>query len=197
MQLKINHDVNIEFSQLDKEPNYSEEDDNVESIISDICYILQKMEISDFIVSGFGDNKWPVDVRTDLSVILSQVSDVLKAINYEENFDLDFFEQGIERYLSFVNKGNTFLVTCRSFTPRWEPKPNQISLDKQVFIKMLVNLKIEFCKISKIICPKLSSHPCFFDWCDSVESAWECALTTSAVTINDFFLVPTLWGMQL
>jgi hypothetical protein len=165
MQLKIHQDLKIEFPQLYKEPSYSEEDNNVGSIINDICDILQEIKVADFIVSGFGDSKWPVDVRTDLSVILSQVSEVLEAINSSNDFDLDFFEQGVERYLSFTDKGNTFLVTCRSFTSRWEPKPNQISLDKRVFTKMIIDLKIEFCHAAKTICPKLSSHPWFFNWC--------------------------------
>ncbi len=165
MQLKIHPDLNIEFPQLDKEANYSEEEDNVESIISDICDILQEMKVADFIVSGFGDDKWPVDVRTDLSVILSQVSEVLKAINSSKNFVLDFFEQGVERYLSFTDKGNTFLVTCCSFRSHWEPEPNQICLDKRIFTQMIIDLKIEFCNASKMICPKLSNHPWFFNWC--------------------------------
>lgn len=71
---------------------------------------------SRFVVSGFGQEKWPVSVDTDLPIFLEQLPDLLKSIESRKNFRLDFYEQGVERYLSFILSDAEYSISCISFT---------------------------------------------------------------------------------
>ena len=51
---------------------YEEELDDVRSIISDVCEALADTTSADFIVSGFGQKRWPVDVWADLPTFLER-----------------------------------------------------------------------------------------------------------------------------
>jgi len=61
--------VSIEYAQSTygtkpsmEQPDYNEELDNIESLITDICDVLSDTQTIRFRVSGFGEPAWPVDV---------------------------------------------------------------------------------------------------------------------------------------
>lgn len=57
---------------------YDTELDDIRSILMDACRLLEHHVI--FVVSGFGQDRWPVDTGTDLPVFLEQLPHVLKAV---------------------------------------------------------------------------------------------------------------------
>lgn len=59
---------------------YEDGVDDVRSILCDVCDALAGSSSADFIVSGFGQERWPVDVRTDLAVFLEQLPNALASV---------------------------------------------------------------------------------------------------------------------
>jgi hypothetical protein len=93
---------------------YDAELDDVRSIFSDICQFIDRN--GEFIVSGFGQERWPVDVVTDLPVLLEQMPSIVSAMRDGKATELDFYEQGIERSISFSPSSSGYLATCTSQT---------------------------------------------------------------------------------
>jgi hypothetical protein len=82
---------------------------NFLSIVGHVTTILEELGTVSFLVEGFGDDRWPVDVGTDLCVVLEQLPDLWAWLSEDrkECFELDFFEQGMARKLVLVpSKGN-------------------------------------------------------------------------------------------
>jgi hypothetical protein len=52
---------------------YDIELDNITSVLIDICDALAEEASVHFLVGGFGQDPWPVDVRMDLPVVIEQV----------------------------------------------------------------------------------------------------------------------------
>src|SRR5471032_2614651 len=109
--------MNIEISLIENKTipnlpgkNYDPELDDIRSILIDVCEALSNYV--QFNVSGFGQDNWPVDVATDLAVFLEQLPYFMIAISAGENFELQFYEQGIRSEERRVGK------ECRS---RWSP----------------------------------------------------------------------------
>ncbi len=47
-------------------------------------------------IEGFADDPWPVDVETDLAVVLGQLSKALSGLRHNGEVTLESYEQGIE-----------------------------------------------------------------------------------------------------
>jgi hypothetical protein len=162
-----------EFAYLDRDPKYDEQYDDVNSIINDLCEVMSETNLVTFVVNGFGQRSWPVDVSIDLATILERVPFVLNSIiNENYTFDLDFYEQGIQRRLLF-SLGDTddiVKVDCISGTD-WIPSPKVIFLEKSFIKEGLFNLYYSFCNYSRNMFPKLSSHKWFIDWCNTYKAS--------------------------
>src|SRR5512138_2113068 len=78
---------------------YAEDLDDVRSLLHDLCSALEEQGSIRFVVE-FAGERWPTDVRTDLTTVLEQMPDVARGIS--EAFEIDFFEQGLERTLHFT-----------------------------------------------------------------------------------------------
>lgn len=50
------------------------------AIFIDICEVFEISESIVFLVSGFGQEQWPVDCRTDLLTVIEQIPFILKKI---------------------------------------------------------------------------------------------------------------------
>ena len=72
---------------------YSEDFDDVRSIIADICDTLEELGVATFSVGGFGQAEWPVDVRYDLLTFVEHIGDVLTSMKKGNPTDLVFPEQ--------------------------------------------------------------------------------------------------------
>lgn len=154
----------VPFPQLDREPDYDYQYDNYLSALIDLCDVLDETSIFKFQVSGFGQDRWPVDIRTDLLTILEQMPTILRSIECASYpFQLDFYEQGIERQLNF-EEANTFIkISCYGGT-LWEPNPSVYFVKESDILIQLYNLRDSFVEAVKIVCPKLASSELFATW---------------------------------
>ena len=143
---------------------YDHELDNITSVLSDICEALAEEGSVRFLVGGFGQEPWPVDVRTDLPVVIEQVPAVLKAIRSGVSTSLGFYEQGIERELAIDPSGATeVIVECQSMTS-WQPRPSAITMKRQDLLALLGAFLGEFVERARQRCPDLVDHAWFREW---------------------------------
>ena len=131
--------------------------DDIRSILLDICEAIS--EQGEFIVAGFGQDRWPVDVGTDLPILLEQLPKVLQAVKAGIATEIDFYEQGIERRIEFSPDGNTYRATCISLT-EWQPNPATEKVDRIVLAEMLSDVQTKMVNLIQGIAPALVEH----DW---------------------------------
>jgi len=139
-------------------------EDDIRSILDEICNALSRIGNVSFEVSGFGDENWPVDVRTDLPILLEQLPDAIYAVGAGREFIIDFYEQGIERQLTFSPaSASSYTVVCASET-NWYPEPSQVELSKAHICEMLFGIQMTFVKTVQKQWPRIAIHPWFADW---------------------------------
>lgn len=141
-----------------------DECDDLGGLIASICDHLERFECAKFTVSGFGDPKWPVTVSTDLAVILEQLPGVSRALNERhEEFQLEFFEQGVERLLEFNRRGEDLDVTCSSQTG-WIPSPQTMRMPAAEMAAQVKELRATFLRVVDWCLPEVRRHPWLECW---------------------------------
>lgn len=139
--------------------------DDVRSILFDICQVFADSRKIKFNVEGFGQAHWPVDVSTDLMTVIEQLPDLLDWLDSAsiDQFDLDFYEQGIERVLLFKRVNNEIRIACESRTS-WQPDTGEELIQKTAFDTMFTNLANDFIGYAKKLCPNIVRHKWFQEW---------------------------------
>ena len=151
MKLMLDNDV-YEYS-IDNEPReYDSSLDDGRSVIADICEVCFESKKIEFQVSGFGQELWPVDCLYDLTCIVEQLPEALESISSKEKFTLNFYEQGMERIVSFDYNEDFYILTCTSRTD-WQPNPKTIIAQECDIREILEQLKKDFYKYTNIMCP--------------------------------------------
>lgn len=154
-----------------------EEVENVEDLFPEICDQLENSNLVKFRVEGFGELPLPVDVSTDLMIVIEQLSDFLKFLDTWKASTgyLKFYEQGIERQRIFTKVGNLVKINCHPLLainesakenqPAWGQNIAEEPLDKKSLKIMIGNLILTFVSIASELCPTLTNHKCFQEWC--------------------------------
>jgi hypothetical protein len=133
-------------------------------VLSTICRWLARHGVVLFEVGGFGQVRWPVDVAVDLAVVAEQVPAVLEGLALRRTVDLDFYEQGIQRLLTFEPADNDQLkVSCRSGTA-WTPIPDEYLQLRSEVLEMFAVLGKIFIDTALDKCPGPASHETFQAW---------------------------------
>lgn len=145
---------------------YDNELDDGRSIILDICEIFAETEKILFSVSGFGDGNWLVDCRFDLPAIIEQLPEIISKINRKDfNIKLDFYEQGIEREIIFMDEEDVVKLECIS-RKDWVPEPINIEMSKKDVSRIFYKLYENFISYSEVLCSDLANHYLFKEWMD-------------------------------
>lgn len=138
--------------------------DNITSVLADICEALAEEASVRFLVGGFGQDPWPVDVWADLPVVIEQVPAVIKAVRSGASTNLGFYEQGVQRVLAMEPSGPTeVIVECQSMTS-WQPQPSTITMKRQELLVLLGSFLGEFVEHARQRCPDLVDHTWFREW---------------------------------
>lgn len=128
-----------------------------------ICGALRRN--IEFNVSGFGQARWPVDVETDLPLFLDQLPAAILNADSGLAFEIDFYEQGLERRIEFSPVGKSFYVSCSSGTD-WRPEPKFLNIDQNSVVSLLREPMERFVEIVVSALPVVLQNPCFQSWRD-------------------------------
>lgn len=138
--------------------------DDPQAILSCICEAFQNSPFVSFLVGGFGQDRWPVDCRTDLCTVIEQVPDLLEKTRAGiYSFELDFYEQGIERRLLFEEEMNLVKVTCSSRT-EWVPHPRSVFMEKTAISQLFEEMYSNFLDFGKVVGEGLLNHTLLNEW---------------------------------
>jgi hypothetical protein len=144
---------------------YDCENDDVRSIIHDACQAFGAL--SEFRVSGFGQNQWPVDVTTDLPIFLEELPSVIRAVQRSMPAEIDFCEQGAERSIRLTPASDSYFAECVSMTT-WQPDPRIEKISCKELEEMLLTSKDTFMKALSGMAPELAAHPWIRNWAEGV-----------------------------
>ncbi len=136
--------------------------DSVESMVMFLCDLLDEADCCHFFVKGFGDDNWPVDVHTDMSCFVEQLNAGILAIKNSLDFDLDFYEQGLQRRVNFTFENDAYNLNCVSGTD-WKPS-SEISMDAKAIEKKLVTFKSKLTNVALMKIPQLNDNNVFKSW---------------------------------
>ena len=135
--------------------------DELAYVLGAQCRALAATGGVSFQVEGFGQDRWPVDVETDLAVVLEQLPAVLSGLRkLGEPFQLNFYEQGIERYLTGTRNGDEVRFECMSLSLRWSPNPSIEVVDLVEAERMFHELRRTYVAAVERVCPWLSPFAC-------------------------------------
>jgi hypothetical protein len=138
-------------------------------MLAEICDALDDARCLAFRVDGFGQLPWPVDVRTDLLTVLEQLPDILKSIRNPgvDEFLLDFYEQGIERQVTFRKRGIWVDLRCESRLD-WVPQNDTETIRSAALEVMMRGVARVFIDCVRRLLPSVDANPNFQAWCDSL-----------------------------
>lgn len=149
-----------------EQTNYDYELDNESSVLFDICKYLHQTRSVEFIVEGFGSERWPVDCEFDLPSVIEELPEMIQNFNNNQyNCILGFYEQGVMREIIISDKGDgNLLLECKSLIPSFLPKPSCIIMDKSTIKEMFEQIFRTFINYSRLVCPNLLNEQLFIDW---------------------------------
>ncbi|WP_199694372.1 hypothetical protein [Sorangium cellulosum] len=97
-------------------------------------------------------------------VVVEQLGDVLASMAQDQVCKLEFYEQGIERVVSFVPGNGELLVQCDDLIVNPTSRTEYVLMSRESVIEELVGLADEFLRVSRACCGQLVSHPWFVEW---------------------------------
>jgi hypothetical protein len=106
-------------------------------LIADAALELHEAGGVEFVVSGFGQERWPLDVGGDLNFVLWEIEDVVSEISRGDATVLDFFEQGRARRIEIVPEGSMVHLECHSYEDHWIPEPPTCSMERALLLAQL------------------------------------------------------------
>ena len=163
LSLEINENLE-NYSQINIIYDYDYLNDDINVVIQELCEIFEEKDIVKFRVSGFGQDNWPVDIVVDLVTIIQQIPEIINSIcSGCYPFQLDFYEQGIERRLEFEKYDDFIKITCYSGTS-WTPNPRSIYLTEKDILFQFLNFKESFLQAATRVYPQLSGSNLFSVW---------------------------------
>ena len=119
----------------------------------------------DFHVSGFGEERWPLSLETDFVILLEQLLPFCEWIfgSTEDNFIIDFYEQGVERVIHYSRRAEIIKITCESYTD-WVPNPKTEFISKNDLIAEITAFITALFLILQKISPILVENVLIKEW---------------------------------
>lgn len=151
---------------------YDPELDDVGSVLGDICEVLETAGIS-FLARVCSNEAWPVTVSTDLLVVVEQIGDTISDLARGQTSKLDFYEQGVERTISFAPQNGDMLIECSDMIVKTTSQPEAVTLPSDRVLQELTCLAEDFLRASQICCPDLANHPWFQEWATGLQHTLE------------------------
>jgi hypothetical protein len=140
---------------------YSKQLDTVASIFSDVCDELEGQ--GQFHASGFGQDRWPMQIHYDLVVLLEQLPSVIRAVQSGIASEIDFCGQGVERKLYIEPAADQWEISCASYG-QWTPSRIVELMTQASLLHVLFAVRDEFVRALSQSAPKLLEREFVIEW---------------------------------
>jgi len=166
--LELRDEENITSLDWDINLENQDQDYDYDCILLDICNMLYEAKQVIFKIEGFGE-KWNiVDCKADLPCILEQMDTILEGILKKGDFEIDFYEQGLERLLKFSFKRETVCITCTSYVNM--PPISVIEMEYESVKHLFWKLYDDFLMCIERLLPRVMKNTLFNEWRDLCNS---------------------------
>jgi len=143
-----------------------DEIDSVTEIIMFLCNSLAGWAV--FEVRGFGQASWPVNVATDLAVVLEQLPVVIRGLRQRQECTLDFYEQSVQRQVNFLPAEEQVRLQCLSGTD-WTPVPTEVVQSRAELLMELRELRDSFLELVSRRAPAYTNDGNLLNWAGASE----------------------------
>jgi hypothetical protein len=95
--------------------------------------------------------------------VIEQLPDAHQALRQNTEAEIDLYEQGMERLITFSPMEENVMIRCESRT-EWVPVPDVIYGSRQEVDHLFATLAHEFVVALRRASPTLAALPAFADW---------------------------------
>lgn len=143
--------------------SYSAPNDDLRTILCDACKMLASQDVHVWI-EAFDDRAWKT-TDVELAMLLEQIPDARAALVARRELSLDFYEQGVERSLSFLPRDADLVeVTCASWHASWAPNAELAWVGRDELGRKLEAVARRVLEELHARCAPLAEHPWMRDW---------------------------------
>lgn len=135
--------------------------------VIEACDLLARAGAGEFVMSGFGRDRWPLDVAYDMAAFVEQLPALLHGMMSGSAVEVDLYGQGVESSLVFCPTSESVEIVCRSRTA-WRPDPAVEEVARQHLIEMWQNLATTVAAKLAAIAPRLAATQPFNLWARGV-----------------------------
>lgn len=139
------------------------EDFDHDTMLMKICNILYDSKMVIFKIEGFGETWNIANCRSELPCILEQMQYIFQHIGRKESFEIDFYEQGLERILHFSFNDNTIRVSCTSYVNNIPPV-STIVMSYATVKALFLNVYQSFVTCVETLLPNVVKNDIFIEW---------------------------------
>lgn len=148
-------------------PGYDPQLDSLVNVLRDITSALDEAGFQ-FRLEACGQGEWPVDVRTDLVVVLEQLPELMLQLAGGNSGRIDLFEQGVERVLLFHPRVHDVRIECRPLVEDGAVVSAWDETGKIDLATGLHELVVGFRDAATQVYPGAGRHPWFVEFCQAL-----------------------------
>ena len=128
------------------------------------CALLDRVEASEFRLSGFGSADWGLDVGYDMSAFVEGLPELSSGLAERRYAEVELYPQGVECVLGFQPIGENVQVRCRSMEAAWTPDDPVEILARAELVRMIGCLQHDVARGLEMIDPQLVAIDPFDVW---------------------------------
>jgi hypothetical protein len=147
--------------------------ETAEAQLMTACEFIADARVADFRLLCCGEQPWPVDVRTDLAILLEQLPGLLLALaERAPSFQLRMYEQGIETVLAFTRMEGMLRIHCEPLLAGGENRfgAHDEVLAVEALVRAVAGVLSNFIECCERVCPQLLMRAELNEWRKHVES---------------------------
>jgi len=147
--------------------------ETAEAQLMTACEFIADARVADFRLLCCGEHPWPVDVRTDLSILLEQLPALLQALDEgAPSFQLRMYEQGIETVLAFTRMDGMLRIHCEPLLAGGENRfgAHDEVVGVEILVRAVAGVLSNFIECCERVCPQLLRRSELDEWRKRVES---------------------------
>lgn len=131
--------------------------------IMEVCSILAGASAGEFVLAGFGCDRWPLDVAYDMSAFMEGLPKLIDGVRSGTAVEVDLYSQGIESLLAFEPAGSDVVIRCVPYTDRSHARGSEV-IGRRELVVRLEDLAKSVATGLHEVAPSLADEEPFNSW---------------------------------